>query len=187
LRRSRDEQKEAREDEKGATEEKYREDLKGLSEEKHQSFISYPGEIQNALSGNIWTMTSEEPYKFIVGVNRRNHICKAYTKYLDVGETKVLKLYRGTIIIKCIPVIVVVHENPLTFLESPIKYTITFRNQQMKEFAVTGSINEVLSFLYENGYIVSEYGAKEALNSMITAFRDDGRIRVDRSVDFEGY
>ena len=72
-------------------------------------------------------------------------------------------------------------------LESPIKYTITFQNQQLKEFAVTGSISEILSFLDENGYIVSEYGAKEALNSMITAFRDDGRIMIDRSVDFEGY
>ena len=187
LRRSRDDQKEAREDEKRATEEKYGEDLKWLSEEKHQSFISYPGEIQNALSGNIWTMTSEEPYKFIVGVSRRNHICKAYTQYSEVGKSKILKLYRGTIIIKCLPVMVVVHENPLTFLESPIKYTITFRNQQLKEFAVTGSISEILSFLYERGHTVSEYGAKEALNSMITAFRDDGLIRIDRSVDFEGY
>jgi hypothetical protein len=187
LRRSRDDQKEAREDEKRVTEERYREDLKGLSEEKHQSFISYPGEIQNALSGNIWTMTSEEPYKFIVGVSRRNHICKAYTQYSEVGKSKVLKLYRGTIIIKCLPVMVVVCESPLTFLESSTKYTITFRNQLLKEFAVTGSISEILSYLGENGYIVSEYGAKEALNSMITAFRDDGRIAIDRSVDFEGY
>jgi hypothetical protein len=183
LRRSRDEQKEAREDEKRATGEKYREDLKGLSEEKYQSFISYPVEIQNALSRNIWTMTSEEPPKFIVGVSRHNHICKATARYLDVGETKVLKFYRGAIIIKCLPVIVVVHENPLTFLESPIKYTIIFRNQLLKEFAVTGTISEILSFLDANGYIVSEYGAKEALNSMITAFRDDGSIRIDRSVD----
>ena len=82
---------------------------------------------------------------------------------------------------------VVVHENPLTFLESPIKYTITFQNQQLKRFVVTGSINYILSFLNDNGYTVSEYGAKEALNSMITAFRDDGRIQIDRSVDFEGY
>jgi hypothetical protein len=59
FRRSRDKQKEAREEEKRATEERYGEDLKGLSEEKYQSFISYPGEIQNALSGNIWTMTSQ--------------------------------------------------------------------------------------------------------------------------------
>lgn len=152
MRRLRDDQKEAREDEKRTTEEKYREDLKGLSEEKHQSFISYPGEIQNALSGNMWTMTREEPYKFIVGVSR-NHICKAYTQYSEVAKSKILKLYRGTIVIKCLPVMVVVHDNPLTFLESPIKYTITFRNQQLKEFAVTGSISEILSFLYENGYI----------------------------------
>jgi len=67
---------------------------------------------------------------------------------------------------------VVVQENPLTFLELPIKYTITFRNQLLKEFAVTGTMGEILSFLDENGYVVSEYGAKEALNSMITAFRD---------------
>lgn len=187
FRRSRDNQKEAREDEKRRTEEKYKEDLEGLSEEKHQSFICYPGEIQNALSGNIWTMTSEEPYKFIVGVKGHNHICKAYTQCSNIGNSKILKLYRGTIIIKCLPVMVVVHENPLTFLESPIKYTITFQNQQLKRFVVTGSINYILSFLNDNGYTVSEYGAKEALNSMITAFRDDGRIQIDRSVDFEGY
>jgi len=52
LRGSRDKQKEAREDEKRATEERYGED-QGLSEEKYQSFISYPGEIQNVLSANI--------------------------------------------------------------------------------------------------------------------------------------
>ena len=42
FRRSRDKQKEDREDEKRATEERYGEDLKGLSEEKYQSSISYP-------------------------------------------------------------------------------------------------------------------------------------------------
>ena len=105
----------------------------------------------------------------------------------DVGQVKILKLYRGIIIIKCLPVEVVIHENPLTFLESPIKYTITFQNQQLKRFAVTGSINDILSFLNDNGYTVSEYGAKEALNSMIIAFRDDGHIQIDKSVDFEGY
>ncbi len=125
MRRSRDEQRESREDEKRATEERYSEDLKGLSEEKHQSFISYPVEIQNALSRNIWTMTSEEPYKFVVGVSGRNHVCKATTRYSQVGNSKILKLHRGTIIIKCLPVRVVVHENPLTFLESPIHHSFS--------------------------------------------------------------
>ena len=57
----------------------------------------------------------------------------------------------------------------------------------MKRFAAIGSISDILSFLNDNGYTVSEYGAKEALNSMITAFRDDGHMQIDRSVGFEGY
>ena len=65
--------------------------------------------------------------------------------------------------------------------------SVIFRNQLLQEFPVTGTIHEIISYLYDNGYVVSEHGAKEALNSMITAFRDDGRIRIDRSVDFEGY
>jgi hypothetical protein len=128
----------------------------------------------------------------MIADTKHNDMCRAYTRWKEIKESdgkkvEVLKLFYGDVIIKCIPISIVLHESPLAFLESPIKYTITFRDKRQKVFSATGTISEILSFLDSKGLIGPQYGGKEALNCMVTAFNDDGRIVVDKSVDFEGY
>jgi hypothetical protein len=80
------------------------------------------------------------------------------------------------------------HETPLKFLETPPQYTITFEDQNHKQFTVTGSTDTIVDILKEKqGYIVSAYGVAEALRSIIGAFSDDGKLIIDESVSFEGY
>ena len=37
------------------------------------------------------------------------------------------------------------------------------------------------------GYVVSSYGITEALAAIIGAFKDDMKLEVDKTVEFEGY
>lgn len=130
-----------------------------------------------------------------LGERKFDNDLRAYTreeiqKLLDVVSVKykaIVLLYASTIIMRVFPKQVTEHESPLKFLESPPEYTIVFENQKHEEFAVKGSIEEILTRLNEKGLVVSSYRAKEALNAVVEAFRDDGRISIDRSVDFEGY
>ena len=183
----RDRAKEVREEVRNRIKEEVRKKAPLICENKWNLTVTFRKEIRDGLDGNIWTIVSSEPYKFIVAVRRYNHICRASVKYSDSGDTKVCHLIFGTIIMRVFPKQVTEHETPLKFLETPPEYTIIFENQKHEEFAIKGSIDEILARLNEKGLIVSSYGAKEALNAIIEAFRDDGRIMIDKSVDFEGY
>ena len=44
-----------------------------------------------------------------------------------------------------------------------------------------------MEYLKDNGYVMSGYGATEAFSAVITAYREDGKLQVEKSVDFEGY
>jgi hypothetical protein len=185
----RDKAKEAREETRSRIKEEVRKKAPLICENKWNLTVTFRQEIRDGLDGNVWTIISSEPYKFIVAVRRYGHICRASVKYSDLGngDTKTCHLIFGTIIMRVFPKQVTEHESPLKFLESPPEYTIVFENQKHEEFAVKGSIEEILTRLNEKGLVVSSYGAKEALNAVVEAFRDDGRISIDRSVDFEGY
>ena len=148
--------------------------------------------IRLGLAADIWTMVSEIPPKFIVAKRNKGHICRMTVSYTDSDNdnvaTKKTHLNYGSIIIRLFPKHITLRENPLKFLESPPEYTIVFEDQDGKEFAATGSIEEIVAHLKEKpGYIVSTYGVAEALTAIIGAFKDDGTLIVDKSVDFEGF
>lgn len=183
----RDKAKELREETRNKIKEEVRKKAPLVCENKWNLTVTFRQEIRDGLDGNVWTIISSEPYKFIVAVRKYGHICRASVKYTDSGDSKVCHLIFGTIIMRVFPKQVTEHESPLKFLESSPEYTIMFENQKHEEFAIKGSIDEILARLSEKGLVVSSYGAKEALNAIIEAFRDDGRILIDKSVDFEGY
>lgn len=94
----------------------------------------------------------------------------------------------GESIIRLFPKRIILHENPLKFLEASPQYTIFFEDPSSFEFSVTGTIENIISKLKElPGYVVSSYGVTEALQSIIGAFNDDMKLEIDKSVDFEGY
>jgi hypothetical protein len=49
------------------------------------------------------------------------------------------------------------------------------------------SLTQIMEYLKDDGYKMSGYGATEALSAIIMAFREDGKLQVEKSVDFEGY
>ena len=187
-RRKRDQEHESREEEKRRAKEEAREQSSGATEYKQNLLSSYPQSVRQALCNNIWTQIGNNPPKFIVGEKRNNHVCRAEVKTITVGNMTLHNLSFGTIIFKCIPTTMTEHENPLDFLSSQMTYTITFLNQANKIFTLSRmTLNQIMDELRNNGYVMAGYGATEGLSAIITAFRDDNLINVDKSVDFEGY
>ena len=155
--------------------------LESISDEK----------IRLMLSVDIWTLISENPLKFIIARQKACHICRASISYTDVGGSPPVKkahLNYGAILIRLFPKRVVLHENPLKFLEASPQYTIVFEDNNKQAIIISGTIDAIISRLKElPGYVVSSYGITEALTAIIGAFSDDMKLGIDKSVDFEGY
>ncbi len=187
-RRKRDLEREAREEEKRKAREGARQQSSGATEYKQNLLASYPQSVRQALGNNIWTQIGNNPPRFIVGEKRNNHVCRAEVKTITVGNMTLHNLSYGTIIFKCIPATITEHQNPLDFLSSQITYTITFLTQANKIFTLPKmTLNQIMEELRNYGYIMPGNGATEVLAAIITAFRDDNLIKIDKSVDFEGY
>lgn len=173
-------------------------DTSTKNERKRQIFEILPEEVKAKLRGNIWTRISDHPTRFLVAREKECEICRAaiLTKIIskwdpkkidDIGE-KVVYLEFGTTVFKIFPVKVILHENPLEFLDSPTLYTITFENQSYKRFSLTGNIDYIMQRLKEMpGCVISSRGTTEALTSIIGAMEEDGKLVIERSVPFEGY
>lgn len=148
-------------------------------------------QICKMLDADIWTMVSENPAKFIIARRKARHICRASVTYSDNGNNQSSKkahLNYGSILIRLYPKTITLHESPLKFLEASPQYTIVFENQDRHEITVSGTTDSIIGRLKEMpGYIVSSYGIAEALHAIIGAFKDDGLLLVDKTVEFEGY
>lgn len=147
--------------------------------------------IRPILESDIWTMISECPLKLIIARQKACYICRASVTYSDSGEnqtTKKAHLNYGAILIRLFPKRVIMHENPLRFLEASPQYTIIFEDQSRQEIYVSGTIDGIITKLKEMpGYVVSSYGIAEALTAIIGAFSDDMKLEIDSSVEFEGH
>ena len=188
FRQKREHDREVREEEKNREKEKARQQASSATEYKQYLLASYPQSVRQALGNDIWTQISNNPCKFIVGEKRHKHVCRAYVETSAVGDIILHNLSFGTIIFKCIPATIIKHENPLDFLNSQITYTISFLNQANKSFTLSRmTLNQIMDELRNDGYIMPGNGATEVLAAMITAFRDDNLMNIDKSVDFEGY
>jgi hypothetical protein len=165
--------------------------------DKSYTFAMYHDNVKASLDGNMWTEIGKNPIKWIVADSKMKVIYKAHqydyeiTVNSDKNEqerVKVCKLSIDNIIIRCVPVSVIKHESPLDFLSVQTNYTIQFNDTIGKTFTLTRmSLMQIMEYLKDNGYIMSGYGATEALSAIITAFREDSKLQVEKSVDFEGY
>jgi hypothetical protein len=91
-------------------------------------------------------------------------------------------------ILKCIPLSVIRHESPIDFLNVQTTYTIKFKDTTGFTFTLARkTITQIMDYLKDNGYVLHGYSATEAFSAILTAFREDDKIIVERSVDFEGF
>jgi hypothetical protein len=64
---------------------------------------------------------------------------------------------------------------------------MTFKDTTGKTFTqVRKTIEQIMDYLKNEGYIMPGYGANEALSAMITAFREDGKLSIDRTINAKG-
>jgi hypothetical protein len=164
--------------------------------DKSYTFGIYPDNVKASLDGNFWTEIGKNPNKWIVADSKMIVMYRAHQYEYEVTtnhggdevKEKVCKLSIDSIIIRCIPVSITKHESQLDFLNVQANYTVQFRDTIGKTFTLARmSLTQIMEYLKDNGYVMSGYGAAEALSAIITAFREDGKLQVEKSVDFEGY
>lgn len=160
---------------------------------KAYRFSKYPQTIQEALKENIWVET-REGYKWLVGGIRRKVIYKAhrdgkektdkqtgekyFVSYLQIDDT----------LIRCLPTKVTKHENMVDFGYSQSYFTIEFKDSNGKHFTlVKKSIGQIIEDLISRGYVVPSSNETKVLLVILGAIEEDGKLQLERSVDFEGF
>jgi len=190
-RRTRDEQHEKLREER-------RREQSARKLDKSHTFSTYPDNIRKSLEGNLWTEIGKYPVKWIVADPKMSVIYKAHqydyeTSVTDSGteeqKQRIYKLSIDDIKIRCIPIKIIKHESQLDFLQSQSQttYTMTFENTTGKKFTQTRkTIDQIMDYLKNEGYIMPGYGAIEALAAIITAFREDGKLEIDKTISTMG-
>jgi Bifunctional DNA primase/polymerase, N-terminal len=176
--------------------EKLREERRRKHEfDKSQTFSMYNDGIKASLEGKIWTEIAKNPIRWIIADPNMKSVYKAHQYDYEVTvnhnkeeqREKVYKLSIDNTIIRCIPTSIIKHESPLDFLQNQTTYTMTFKDTTNRTFnLVRKTIVQIMDYLKSEGYIMPGYGATEALSAIITAFREDGKLSINRTINAKG-
>jgi len=143
------------------------------------------------LKGNVYYQINEKPQKYIVAYKQKNTLievtAKSDIKKIGTNETVEKYLVHNKTYLACIPIKIVRHKNPLTFLESSAKYSITFVDSvgETHNFKHK-SLAEVLQQLKDLGYILSD-GADTALGAMVQAYKQNKQIVDNEEIEYIGF
>jgi hypothetical protein len=166
--------------------------------DKSCTFNMYPENIKKSLEGNLWTEIGKNPIRWIIADKKMNVIYRAHQDNFEIAvsengreeqKQRIYKLSIGDTKIKCIPISITKHESQLDFLQNQnqITYTATFIDTTGKRFTLARkTIDQIMEYLKNDGYIMPGYGATEALAAIITAFRDDGKLDIDKTINAMG-
>lgn len=162
--------------------------------DKSHTFAMYHDNVKASLDKNIWTEIGKNPIRWIVANSRMRVVYKAHqdayeiiTKHGEEVKEKAYKLTIDNFIICCIPLNVVKHESPLDFLQKETNFTIPFKDTVGKTFTlVRKTIEQIMNYLKSEGYVMPGYGATEALAAIITAFREDKKLEIDKTINTMG-
>ena len=91
-------------------------------EQKQSSSSNQNGEKYQELAGNVYFQINEKPERFIIAYKQKKQLIEATAKSQEKEENgiKIIEYYlvHNKTYLTCIPVRIVRHKNPLTFLES---------------------------------------------------------------------
>lgn len=190
-RRTRDEQHEKVREERRRKQSEHKFD-------KSYTYNMYSDNVKKSLEGTFWTEIRKYPVNWIVADPKMNVIYKAHMYNIEVTvaengkedqSQKVYKLSIDDIKIRCIPISITKHESPIDFLQNQNQttYTMTFLDTTSKKFILTRkTIDQIMDYLKNEGYVMPGYGATEALSAIITAFREDGKLEIDKTISKMG-
>ena len=163
--------------------------------DKSQTFSMYNDGIKASLEGKIWTEIAKNPIRWIIADPNMKSVYKAHQYDYEVTvkrdkeeqREKLSKLSIDNTLIRCIPISITKHESPLDFLQNQTNYTMSFKDTTNTAFTLTRkTIDQIMDYLKSEGYIMPGYGATEALSAIITAFREDGKLSIDRTINAKG-
>jgi Bifunctional DNA primase/polymerase, N-terminal len=177
--------------------EKLRDTERGQCQEfnKSYTFSTYHDNVKASLEGNVWTEIGKNPIRWIIADSKMKQVYKAHQYDYEVTikhdkeeqKEKVYKLSIDNTIFRCIPISITKHESPLGFLQNRTNYTMIFIDTTGKTFTqVRKTVDQIMDYLKNEGYIISGYGATEALSAIIAAFREDGKLSIDRTINAKG-
>jgi hypothetical protein len=191
-RRTRDEQHEKLREERRREQSEHKFD-------KSYTYNMYSESVKKSLGGTFWTEIRKYPVNWIVADPKMNVIYKAHMYNIEVAvaengkeeeqSQKVYKLSIDDIKIRCIPISIRKHESPIDFLQNQNQttYTMKFTDTTGKKFIlVRKTIDQIIDYLKNEGYLMPGYGITEALSAIITAFREDGKLEIDNTISKMG-
>jgi hypothetical protein len=153
---------------------------------------SYGPDVDAELKGNVSYRISEKPTKLIIAYDKTKHLIeatlsvKSNTTANDVYHNT-LYLHQNKTYLTCIPIKIIRHKNPLTYLDLTTKYTITFVDAvgERNTFAHK-TLSEIMSGLKDLGYVYAE-GAEGALGVMVQAYKQRKLIEDNEDMDVTGF
>jgi hypothetical protein len=177
--------------------EKLRDAERGHNQEfnKSYTFSTYHENVKASLEGNMWTEIGKNPIRWIIADSKMKQVYKAHQYDYEVTvkhdkeeqKEKVYKLSIDNTIFRCIPISIIKHESPLGFLQNRTNYTMIFIDTTGKTFTqIRKTVEQIIDYLKNEGYVMSGYGVTEALSAIITAFREDGKLSTDRTINAKG-
>jgi hypothetical protein len=190
-RRTRDEQHEKLREERRRKQSEHKFD-------KTYTYNMYSDNVKKSLDGTFWTEIRKYPVNWIVADPKMNAIYKAHMYNIEVTvaenskEEQIQKVYKlsiDDIKVRCMPTSITKHESPLDFLQNANQttYTMVFVDTTGKKFVLTRkTIDQIIDYLKNEGYVMPGYGTTEALSAIITAFREDGKLELDTSISKTG-
>ena len=159
--------------------------------QKHQHQLTQQTqtiEKYQELAGNVYYQINEKLEKYIIAYKQKKQLIETTAKASEkeIGDKKIIEysLIHNKTYLTCIPVKIVRHKNPLTFLDMTAKYTISFVDAAGEHYVVAHkTLSEILSHLRDLGYVLTD-GAEGALGAMVQAYKERGTIEDNEDMDY---
>ena len=152
--------------------------------------------IQQELEGNVFYITTSKPLKLTIAYNSTKMLIEASIKtfendIIDNNANKLTQkikvLNQNKLYLTCIPISIIKHRNPLSFLGAATKYTITFVDGVGNCFTFKHkTLSEIVAGLKDDGYVQSD-GAEGALGRMILAFAKNKTLIENFDMEYTGF
>ena len=150
------------------------------------------------LEGSKYYQTNKKPQRFIVAHDKRKQLIEMVARLKsrdDIAKTNIattnkLDLYYLSdtkTFLACIPTKIIRHRNPLTFLDLPEKYSISFEDSTDHKFTLSHkTLSEIVAKLKERMYVLND-GVDSALSAILQAHKESKEIIDNEELEYTGF
>lgn len=151
-----------------------------LQQEKEQEIRDFP-EIYT----NIHFSVGSTPPRYIVASKEVNQVLEIMIKTSKTTGGKYL--YHNKSFLACAPISIIIHKNPLTFLQTATTYTMIFVDSTGEKNTFSHkTLVGIMQSLKESGYVLGD-GAEQALSAVLQAFRAEKLIEENEDIPYIGF